>query len=268
MTLELDDLRVRILGECRYDSPFAEVVAKKRTTPHYVHEDDRVLIDDTVSVLLSRGVPLEEVPSLEAAGPRRKLYFDPGATRVGIVTCGELCPGLNDVIRAIVQELTEHYRVAHISGFRNGFAGLTSRYRDRVLIPEVPFALDGGDGLLHRVEEHIRRHGQVVLVVAEGGGQDLLEQAGETSYASGNTSSATSGSSSRRRSPSTWSRSTCRRPCATSTRATPSAASPPTPTTASTACAWPTPRSTRAWPGAPRPSWCAGGAASCTSRCR
>jgi 6-phosphofructokinase 1 len=330
VTLELDDLRVRSLGPCRYDSPFAEVVAKKRTTPHYVHEDDRVLIDDTVSVLVSRGVPLEEVPSLETAGPRKKVYFDPRSTRAGIVTCGGLCPGLNDVIRGIVQELTEHYRVAHIYGFRNGYAGLTSRYRDRVidldldrvrdinnaggtilgssrgdqdpeemvdalvelgidvlfviggdgtmrgamkltdviaergldiaivgvpktidndipytdqsfgfqtafaeatgfiasvfvesqaaengvgivklmgrhsgfiacyaalsvndadfvLIPEVPFALDGGDGLLRRVEEHIRRHGQVVLVVAEGAGQDLLEQAGETSDASGNT---------------------------------------------------------------------------------
>ena len=133
MTLELDDLRVRSLGDCRYDSPFAEMLATKRTSPHYVHEDDRVLVDDTVSVLLERGVPIDQLPSLEAAGPRRKVYFDPDATNVGIVTCGGLCPGLNDVIRGIVQELTEHYRVAHIYGFRNGYAGLTPKHRERVV---------------------------------------------------------------------------------------------------------------------------------------
>ena len=133
MTLELDDLRVRSLGECRYDSPFAELLATKRTSPHYVHEDDRVLVDDAVSVLLSHGVPIDRLPSLEAAGPRRKIYFDPGATSVEIVTCGGLWPGLNDVIRGIVQELTEHYHVAHIYGIRNGFAGLTHQHRGRVV---------------------------------------------------------------------------------------------------------------------------------------
>jgi 6-phosphofructokinase 1 len=330
VTLELDDLRVRSLGECRYDSPFAEMLATKRTSPHYVHEDDRVLVDDTVSVLLSRGVPIEQLPSLEAAGPRRKIYFDPDATSVGIVTCGGLCPGLNDVIRGIVQELTEHYHVAHIYGFRNGYAGMTAQHRERVveldlravadinndggtilgssrgdqdaeemvdtlvelgidvlfviggdgsmrgamgitkeidgrgldiavigipktidndlpytdqsfgfqtafaqatefiasvfiesqaaengvgivklmgrhsgfiacyaalsnndadfvLIPEVPFVLDGPHGVLRRMEDHVRRHGQVVVVLAEGAGQELLEQEGQTTDASGNT---------------------------------------------------------------------------------
>jgi 6-phosphofructokinase 1 len=73
------------------------------------------------------------------------------------------------------------------SGFIACYAALSVNDADFVLIPEVPFALDGSDGLLRRVEDHIRRHGQVVLVVAEGAGQDLLEQAGETSDASGNT---------------------------------------------------------------------------------
>ena len=61
------------------------MLASKRTSPHYVHENDRVLVDDTVSVLLGRGVPIEALPSLEAAGPRRRIYFDPAATSVGTV---------------------------------------------------------------------------------------------------------------------------------------------------------------------------------------
>ena len=132
MSLALDDLRVRSLGACEHDSPFAELLATKRTSPHYVAEDDRVLVDDTVSVLLSHGVPIDQVPSLEAAGPRKKIYFDPAATTVGVVTCGGLCPGLNDVIRGIVQELTEHYRVKRIIGFRNGFKGLSEGSRHAV----------------------------------------------------------------------------------------------------------------------------------------
>ena len=44
--------------------------------------------------------------------------------RVGIVTCGGLCPGLNNVIRGLVLELSDHYGVTEILGFRNGYAGL------------------------------------------------------------------------------------------------------------------------------------------------
>src|SRR3954454_4158193 len=124
MSLDLDDLRVRSLGNCEHDSPFAEMLSTKRTSPHYVAEDDRVLVDDTVSVLLSHGVPIDPVPSFEAAVPRKKIYFDHAETTVGIVACGGLCPGLNDVIRGTVQELSEPYRVKPIIAFRNGFKGL------------------------------------------------------------------------------------------------------------------------------------------------
>ena len=47
----------------------------------------------------------------EAAGPRKKLYFDPSRAKCAIVTCGGLCPGLNDVIRAIVMEAHHAYHV-------------------------------------------------------------------------------------------------------------------------------------------------------------
>lgn len=93
MTVHLEDLRVRALGECRYRSPFSTRLADKQTTPHYVHEDDRVMLDDTVSVLAAKKLPLEGLPSFETAGPRQKIYFDPARTSVGIVTCGGCAPG-------------------------------------------------------------------------------------------------------------------------------------------------------------------------------
>jgi 6-phosphofructokinase 1 len=60
----------------------------------------------------------------ELAGPRAKLFFDPQQTRAGIVTCGGLCPGLNNVIRSLVLELHYGYGVRDILGFRGGYRGL------------------------------------------------------------------------------------------------------------------------------------------------
>lgn len=123
--LTLEDLQVRTLGEPTFDSPLAEYVADRTTNAYYVAEDDRVLVDDTITLLQRRGdITLGEVPSYEPGGPRRKIFFDPATTKAGIVTCGGLCPGLNDVIRALVLELFEHYGVTDVIGFRNGYAGL------------------------------------------------------------------------------------------------------------------------------------------------
>jgi 6-phosphofructokinase 1 len=66
-------------------------------------------------------------PSMEAAGPREKLFFDPAQLACGIVTCGGLCPGLNDVIRSIVLSLYRHYNVNKVYGFRFGYEGLVRR---------------------------------------------------------------------------------------------------------------------------------------------
>ncbi|WP_460491191.1 6-phosphofructokinase [Dactylosporangium cerinum] len=128
MVDERAQLEVKTLGESRIDSPLAALLRTGRTTQHYVDESDRVLLDDTVSLVAARGVPVEELPGFEPGGPRRKIFFDPSKTRVGIVTCGGLCPGLNDVIRALVLELTNHYGVRRIFGFRNGYQGMTARY--------------------------------------------------------------------------------------------------------------------------------------------
>ena len=60
----------------------------------------------------------------ELAGPRSKLFFDPKKTRAGIVTCGGLCPGLNNVIRSLFLELYYGYGVRDVLGFRGGYCGL------------------------------------------------------------------------------------------------------------------------------------------------
>jgi 6-phosphofructokinase 1 len=62
--------------------------------------------------------------SFESAGPRARLFFDGKQTRAGIVTCGGLCPGLNNVIRSAFLELYHFYGVKEVFGFRHGYQGL------------------------------------------------------------------------------------------------------------------------------------------------
>ncbi|MYL82879.1 ATP-dependent 6-phosphofructokinase [Desulfovibrio aerotolerans] len=64
----------------------------------------------------------------ELAGPRGKIYFDSSKVKVAIVTCGGLCPGLNDVIRAIVMECRHNYNVAGVLGIRFGLQGFIESY--------------------------------------------------------------------------------------------------------------------------------------------
>ncbi len=75
------------------------------------------------SPLLSRSV-VPDALSFECAGPQKKLFFDPTVTTVGIVSCGGLCPGINNVIRALLLELHHAYGVHNILGFRYGLEGL------------------------------------------------------------------------------------------------------------------------------------------------
>jgi 6-phosphofructokinase 1 len=91
---------------------------------HWIDADDRVLFDDALAMADARDLPVRELPALEPGGPRSRLFFDPRAARVGIVTCGGLCPGINDVVRGLVLELSEQYGVRTVLGFRNGYRGL------------------------------------------------------------------------------------------------------------------------------------------------
>jgi 6-phosphofructokinase 1 len=127
------DLAVKSLGACRIDSPLKPLIESRHTSEYYVAEDDRVFFHDTARLAIATGCTVEELPGFEPAGPRRSIFFDPAKTRVGIVTCGGLCPGLNDVIRGIVMEMSHHYGVQRIYGFRNGYQGFIPKYGHDVL---------------------------------------------------------------------------------------------------------------------------------------
>jgi 6-phosphofructokinase 1 len=62
--------------------------------------------------------------ALELAGAREHIYFDPPMTKAAIVTCGGLCPGINNVIRTCVFELMYNYGVPEVLGIRYGYQGL------------------------------------------------------------------------------------------------------------------------------------------------
>jgi len=110
------DFTIARLGDCRVPSPMSGV--------RFVNDDERVLYPSSLHDLRRLRSPDGDCPSMEYAGPRARLYFDPARLACGVVTCGGLCPGLNDVIRAIVLSLHHHYGVTTIHGFRFGFEGL------------------------------------------------------------------------------------------------------------------------------------------------
>jgi 6-phosphofructokinase 1 len=115
------DFTIANLGDCRIPSPMSGV--------RFVEDSERVLYASTLADL--QGIDRNETrepPAMEAGGPRARLFFDPTSLACGIVTCGGLCPGVNDVIRAIVLSLHHHYGVPRIYGFRFGYEGLVARH--------------------------------------------------------------------------------------------------------------------------------------------
>jgi 6-phosphofructokinase 1 len=74
-------------------------------------EGDRILLNDHLGSVQDAMRSDVDPPSIELAGPRREIYFNPADTCVAIVTCGGLCPGINDVIRAIVMQA--YYSTPH-----------------------------------------------------------------------------------------------------------------------------------------------------------
>jgi 6-phosphofructokinase 1 len=125
LTLTAADLAVPTLGPATVASPLDGGLLARYDSVHYVGETDRVLLDDTLDMAVRRGLPVDQLPAFEPGGPRRLLFFDPPRTRVGVVTCGGLCPGLNNVVHGLVMELFGLYGVASVTGFRNGYRGLT-----------------------------------------------------------------------------------------------------------------------------------------------
>ena len=61
------------------------------------------------------------------AGPRERILFQPEKVRAAIVTCGGLCPGLNTVVKELVNCLRSQYGVDEVYGIKNGYMGFYSK---------------------------------------------------------------------------------------------------------------------------------------------
>jgi 6-phosphofructokinase 1 len=119
------DFTISRLGPAKINSPLRLSTERGDRVCNFVPDDERILYDVSLrSCRACRSDPAVEPLSLERAGPREHIYFDPSKVRVGIVTCGGLCPGINNVIRSMIMELHYHYEVHRIYGFKYGYAGL------------------------------------------------------------------------------------------------------------------------------------------------
>src|SRR6516165_7329719 len=163
-------MNIPVLGAARLPSPLK----------HWVDESERV------PATIVRSVDTRPVDDLlfELAGARKNLFFNPPETRAGIVTCGGLCPGLNDVIRSLFFELCHAYGVKEVLGFRWGYQGLDPEHgaEPLVLTPDLVdrIHLQGGTILgtsrgpvdkARAVENLIRRRVNILFAIGGDGTQ-------------------------------------------------------------------------------------------------
>ena len=133
--------QVTTLGEPRYPSPLKRFIRDDQYVPEHI----------------VRGLPAQREELLfELAGPRARLFFDPNKVRAGIVTCGGLCPGLNNIIRSLFNELRHAYGVKDVLGFRGGYQGLDPARGEEPLM------------LTPESVNDIHRHGGTVLGTSRG----------------------------------------------------------------------------------------------------
>ncbi|MBU8912756.1 MAG: ATP-dependent 6-phosphofructokinase [Spirochaetales bacterium] len=116
------DFTVETLGKATIPSPITYSTVLGDAIANYVRDDEYVLHNIEVD---AQRESKTHTPAelLQKAGPRQQIYFSPGHVHAAIVTCGGLCPGLNDVIRAITRCLWYRYGVRRISGVRFGYQG-------------------------------------------------------------------------------------------------------------------------------------------------
>ena len=124
--LKPKDFTISKLGPSRVSSPIHKLLETAKFSP-FVAETDKIVYDLH-----------KPVTCVESAGPRRQIYFHPRQTKVAIVTCGGLCPGINDVIRGLVMTLYYRYGVRSLLGIPYGYRGCIPSYGDQpvVLTPD------------------------------------------------------------------------------------------------------------------------------------
>src|SRR5215468_5894488 len=135
-------MNIPVLGAARFQSPL------KR----WVNESERIP-DTILRTVDGRG---EDGLLFELAGAREHLFFDPPETRAGIVTCGGLCPGFNDVIRSLFLEMHYAYGVKEVLGFRWGYQGLDPNHGAEPLV------------LTHEMVDGIHLQGGTILGTSRG----------------------------------------------------------------------------------------------------
>ena len=136
------DFTIQRLGECAIPSPMSGV--------RFTGDDEHILFHSDLNEIRRYLDAGSEPPIFEAAGPREKIFFDPSNLACGIVTCGGLCPGLNDVIRSIVLSLHHHYGVRTIYGYPYGYEGLSPKFGHQpvMLTPQVVAQINESGGTM------------------------------------------------------------------------------------------------------------------------
>ncbi|UCH61684.1 MAG: ATP-dependent 6-phosphofructokinase [Fidelibacterota bacterium] len=112
------DFSIKRLGKAIHLSPLENI--------NFVDDNGKIIYDVDYNNIVAnhKNISLEKMITLEEAGPRERLYFNPEKVVAGIVTCGGLCPGLNNVIRSIFMQIHYQYKVKNIIGFRYGYRGI------------------------------------------------------------------------------------------------------------------------------------------------
>ena len=111
------NFEVEQLGEPQHINPSSKEV--------FVEEGERIIFSSQLKNLKRQLETCDELPAFEKAGARRKIFHNPATTKAAIITCGGLCPGLNNVIKGLVNVLEQDYGVDEILGIRYGYKGLT-----------------------------------------------------------------------------------------------------------------------------------------------
>ncbi|PIE98658.1 MAG: diphosphate--fructose-6-phosphate 1-phosphotransferase [Treponema sp.] len=147
------------LGECSIKSPLVFSTVMDDFVANYVKDSEFIHYD----VYANKDEERCDDDLLERAGPRRKIFFEPKNVHAAIATCGGLCPGLNDVIRALVRCLDERYGVKKISGIKYGYKGLIKEYGFESV------------ELNSKTVDEIHKFGGTVLGTSRGGGTRTAE---------------------------------------------------------------------------------------------
>jgi len=112
--MKYEDFLITSLGHGNVISPLKQGQREDSPVYKFVKDDERILYDVSLDYFKKCQETSETPVSFEKAGPKENIFFEPAKTKVGIVTCGGLCPGLNNVIRSLVNQLYYRYGISRI----------------------------------------------------------------------------------------------------------------------------------------------------------